>query len=69
MISYTATKRQFISDVKNGCISNILQKAFSKNNVSTQNNSEYVSWENSLPALAEVLDCEQIAFLLPCMKS
>lgn len=60
MISYTATKRQFISDVKNGCISNILQKAFSKNNVSTQNNSEYVSWENSLPALAEVLDCEQI---------
>lgn len=52
MILYTATKREFLDDVQNGYVFEKLKSALHKDDLSSKNNREYVSWENSLPALA-----------------
>ena len=55
MLIYRATKGQFVRDVDSGHIAYKIENQFYKHGISHNNDAEYVSWENSLKAMRNVI--------------
>lgn len=60
MIIYNATKEQFNNDVILNQISDKILNKMKENNISGGENSEYLSWQNSLVFMRNVLDDKDI---------
>ncbi len=61
MIVYSGTKKQFINDVSQGQIADLIDSRLAELEFTRESESEYNSWQNSLPRMCLVLDDEQIA--------
>ena len=59
MLIYAGTKAQFIADVSGGNMVPILEAAFRRKGLLHGNDREAGAWENSLPAMARVLDSRE----------
>lgn len=60
MLIYVCTKAQFIEDVANGRIVSILEEAFRRKGLLHDNDRESAAWENSLSAVANVLNTKEL---------
>ncbi len=60
MIVYTSTKKQFIDDVNNYPIEDVILKKFEERLHRTTGQSEIDSWRDSLPIMSQVLSDDQI---------
>ncbi|UII29102.1 DUF2075 domain-containing protein [Fulvivirga maritima] len=60
MIVYKSTKKQFLSDVYDSCIEDIVQKSIEVKLHKKVGESEYQSWSNSLPQVELILRDEDI---------
>lgn len=56
MLIYTGTKGQFDKDVKSNMIAHKIEREFYQHGLSHDNHAEFVSWENSLKQMQQVLD-------------
>lgn len=61
MIIYSATKKEFFDDVDSGRIADRIKDQISKVILNYNNQSEYLSWENSTRAMYVVLNDSQIS--------
>lgn len=60
MIVYKATKKQFLDDVYNACIEDIISESVERNLFKKVGESEFASWSNSLPQVELILRDEDI---------
>lgn len=60
MIIYENSKGGFVHDVRSGAIADRIQESFEKRHMAHHNDSEYLSWHNSLLYMRNVLDDEAI---------
>lgn len=60
MIVYKATKKQFLDDVYNACIEDIISESVERNLFKKVGESEFTSWSNSLPQVELILRDEDI---------
>ena len=60
MIVYSNTKGNFISDVHNGLIADLIEKEFKKHHLPHNNNNEHRAWVNSMQFMSSVLRDEAI---------
>ncbi|MBC5721596.1 DUF2075 domain-containing protein [Flintibacter sp. NSJ-23] len=60
MLIYVCTKAQFLKDVSSGRIVSILEEAFRRKGLLHDNDRESTAWENSLSAVANVLNTKEL---------
>lgn len=58
MLIYSGTKEQFDNDVYSGMIGTKIECAFKAKGLAHHNDSEFISWENSLKEMQRVLSCD-----------
>ena len=59
MLIYVCTKAQFLNDVSSGRIVSILEEVFRRKGLLHDNDRESTAWENSLSAVANVLNTKE----------
>lgn len=60
MIVYAKTKVDFLEDVSNGCIEDIIRESVKQKLNKNVGNNEYISWKNSLSSMYHVINSELI---------
>ena len=60
MIVYNDTKRQFVSDVKNGDIADIIKTCIRQRGLNAGQDKEYESWHNSMQFMRNIVDDQEI---------
>lgn len=60
MIVYAKTKVDFLEDVSNGCIEDIIRESVKQKLNKNVGNNEYISWKNSLGSMYHVINSELI---------
>ena len=60
MIVYNDTKRQFVSDVKDGNIEDIIKDCIRQKGLNAGQNKEYESWHNSMQFMRNIVDDNEI---------
>ena len=60
MIVYNDTKRQFVSDVRDGNIEDIIKDCIRQKGLNAGQNKEYESWHNSMQFMRNIVDDNEI---------
>ena len=60
MIVYSSTKGQFINDVNDGILADILESKMKEHHIPFNEDSEWRAWNNSMRCMKDVLDDEEI---------
>ena len=60
MIVYNDTKRQFITDVKDGDIEDKIKTCIRQKGLNAGQNKEYESWHNSMQFMRNIVDDNEI---------